>query len=65
MAKKTAISTVRKFLIVDIVPGPILFKKRNYDLAALSPEEAAYLIENECPYIKWEEQEQEAKTPEE
>jgi hypothetical protein len=58
MAKAKAKPAARKFLVVGVVPGPIHFKKKNFDLSQLSQQDAEYLIANGCPYLKWEDQEQ-------
>lgn len=58
MAKKKELTPKREFIIIGVIPGPVYFKNKNYDLSRLSQEQAVYLIDNGCPYINWKDQEE-------
>ncbi|MGB4775707.1 MAG: hypothetical protein WBP45_11070 [Daejeonella sp.] len=53
MAKKTIKPAAREFRVVGVLPGLISFKGREYDLANLTEDQVAYLIEKKCPYVEW------------
>ena len=63
MAKKKQ-APVRSFLIVGVVPGLINFKGKFYDLSQINEAVAEKLINEGCPYVKWEEEQLAEETPE-
>ena len=52
MGKKSKPS-VLEFRIVGLIPGPIFFMDRKWDLSNISEQDAEILIQNGCPYVEW------------